>query len=105
MSAAIWDSDTGTLTLTAKVNGTAVNLSATTARHVIVRNRGTGVSTELTIASTNLANGIVTATATSLGAGTYDAILRVTDATGTYTYPSADIGPSQFRVRADMDAA
>lgn len=102
----LWDTDTGTLTLTATdIDGAAINLSATTARHVIVKAMATGVITELTIATTDLPNGIVRTTVTSLGAGRYQAILRVTDAAGTVTYPSADVGPVFFEVKADLDAA
>jgi len=103
---AIWDGDTGTVTVTAKdATGAIINLGATTARHLIVRNRGTDVTTELTIASSDLTNGIVVGTATSLGAGTYDVILRVTDPTnGTVTIPSADVDPPHLVVRADIDA-
>lgn len=102
---ALWDSDTGIVTVTATVNGTAVNLSATTEQHLKVRNVASGVVTELTGGTNDLANGIVRGVATALGPGKYTAILRVVDPTsGTVTYPSADVGPPHFVVKADMDA-
>lgn len=107
---ALWDSDTGKVTVTATLasTGAAVNLSGTTAQHVIVRHLGTRVVTELAIdgTATNLVNGSVVGTATSLGAGTYEAILRVVDpVAGTVTYPSAEVDPPHFTVKADIDAA
>lgn len=100
---AVWDGDTGTVTVTATVNGTAVNLAGTTARHVIARNRQTQVSTELAITSTDLTAGKVFVTAPP--AGSYDVIIRATDASGVIvTYPSADADPPRLEVRADIDA-
>jgi hypothetical protein len=101
----VWDTDTGTVTIVASTTAGPVNLSATTARHLIVRHRTTGVATELTIIASSLLVGSVTAVAQSLAAGEYDVILRVTDSAGTTTYPSADVGPARLRVRADIDAA
>lgn len=108
MTPALWDGDTGTVTVTASVNGAAVNLSGTTQRHLIVRNRSTRVVTELTISGTgtDLPNGKVVANAVSLPSGPYLAILRVTDSGGNIvTYPSADVGAATFEVKADIDAA
>lgn len=102
--AKFWDSDTGLLTITATADGSPVNLTGSSSRTVLVRNRATGTVTSITPASTNLAAGIVTATVTSLGAGTYEAVLRVVDSGGnTYTYPSADVSPPQFQIKADLD--
>ena len=102
---AVWDGDTGTVTITATKNGAAVNLSGSSSRALIVRNRSTGTATTLTISSSDLPNGIVTASVQSLGVGEYDTILRVVTGSETATYPSADVGPSRLTVRADVDAS
>ena len=104
---AIWDGDTGHVTITATKNGAAVNLSATTTRTVIVRNTDTGVASTIAEvpASSDLAAGVVVADAGPLAVGTYHLVLRCVDATTTATYPSADEQPEVLHVREALDAA
>lgn len=103
---AIWDGDTGHVTITATVAGGAVNLSATSSRDVIVRNVETKESTTLDElpASSDLGAGVVVADGSPLDPGTYGLVLRVVDGTTTATYPSADKGPETLTVVADLDA-
>lgn len=101
---AVWDGDTGIITFTATKDGAAVNLSGATSRELIAKHRGTGTVTTLTITNPDYANGIARASVQSLGAGDYDLILRVVDASVTATYPSADVGAARFTVRANIDA-
>ncbi|MGH3350739.1 MAG: hypothetical protein ACRDPS_08750 [Nocardioides sp.] len=103
---AIWDGDTGHVTITATEGEAAVNLSATTSRTVIVRNVDTAIVTTLTEvpASSDLANGVVVADGGPLEVGTYHLVLRAVDATRTVTYPSPDKGPEVLVVYPALDA-
>lgn len=103
---AIWDGDTGHVTITATKNGAPVNLAGTTSRTVIVRDAETAVVTTLTevTASSDLPNGVVVANAEPLPVGTYRLVVRCVDATTTATYPSADQEPEVLRVKAKLDA-
>lgn len=104
---AIWDGDTGHVTITATKNGAPVNLSGTTSRTVIVRNTETAATTTLTevTASSDLAAGVIVANAEPLEVGTYLLVVRCVDPTTTATYPSADQEPEVLTVKAKLDAA
>lgn len=102
---AVWDDDTGTVTIIANdKDGNPVNLSATTERTVIARNVETRVATALDITSDDLPTGKVIADASPLEVGTYKVALRCVDASGTATYPSAESGGEDLSVVADLDA-
>lgn len=103
---AIWDGDTGHVTITAVKDGAPVNLTGATAIVAIARNVEAPftVSTLDEATGSDEANGIYVAAGGDLGVGTYDLVLRVTDASGTTTYPSADKGPETLVVYADLDA-
>lgn len=104
---AIWDGDTGHVTITCTKNGAPVNLSATTTRTIIARNVETAVVTTLAevTASSNLAGGVIVANAEPLVVGTYALVVRCVDAMTTATYPSADQETEVLVVRAKLDAA
>lgn len=102
---AIWDGDTGHVTITAIKGGAAVNLTAATVIVVIARNIQTDAATVLDEATgSDKANGIIVADGSALDPGDYQLVLRVTDAGGTATYPSADKGAERLTVLADLDA-
>lgn len=103
---AIWDSDTGHVTITAAKNGAAVNLSGTTERTIIVRHVKSGVATILdeVDASSDLPAGVVVADGGPLTPGRYQVVIRCVDATRTETYPSADQPAQYITVLADLDA-
>lgn len=104
---AIWDGDTGHVTITCNKNGAPVNLSGTTTRTIIVRHVKSDVVTILdeVEASSDLVAGVVVADAEPLTPGTYRLVVRCVDATATATYPSADQEPETLVVKADLDAA
>lgn len=99
---AVWDGDTGTVTITAIKDGAPVNLTGATCT-VIARSEA-GVVTLLSISSSDLPSGKVTADASPLAVGSYDLVLRAVTGSVTATYPSADKGAEVLNVLADLDA-
>jgi hypothetical protein len=102
---AVWDGDTGTVTITATTAAGPVNLTGST-QTVITKSLDTGTSSELTIdtGASNLSAGVVVASAAALGPGSYKLVMRVVAGSVTATYPSADEGPEKFDVHPDLDA-
>lgn len=102
---AIWDGDTGHVTITATKGGAAVNLSGATVT-IIARHRDTSATTTLDeiAASSDRASGTVVADAGTLDVGTYDLVMRAVAGGITATYPSADKLPEVVTVRPDLDA-
>lgn len=103
---AIWDGDTGHVTIAATKNGAAVNLAATNSRTVIVRNVETDEATTLdeVSAESDLSNGVIVADASPLEPGDYSLVLRCVDASVTATYPGADQPAEVLTVIPDLDA-
>lgn len=103
---AIWDGDTGHVTLTAINSEGAVNLAAAT-RTIIARNVKSGVATTLDEVpgspSFNPAGGVIVANAEPLTPGTYRLALRCVDGTDTATYPSADQDDKTLIVKPKLD--
>lgn len=104
---AIWDGDTGHVTITATKDkdGAPVNLTGATVT-IIARHRDTKAATTLdeVAASSDRASGVVVADAGALAVGTYDVVVRAVAGGVTATYPSADRPPEIITVRADLDA-
>jgi bifunctional ADP-heptose synthase (sugar kinase/adenylyltransferase) len=102
---AIWDGDTGHVTITATKDGAAVNLTGATVT-VITRHKDTKAVTNLSevSASSNRAAGVVVADGGPLGVGTYELVMRAVAGGITATYPSADKQPETLFVVADLDA-
>jgi len=102
---AIWDADTGHVTITATKNGAAVNLTGATVT-IITRHRVTEVVTLLAevTASSVRADGVVVADGGPLTIGTYEVVMRAEKDGVTATYPSADKGAEILVVLADLDA-
>lgn len=102
---AIWDGDTGHVTITAEKAGAAVNLTGATVT-VIAKHKDTkAVATLAEVpASSDRPNGVVVANAAPLAVGTYELVLRAVAGGITATYPSADKQPETLFVVADLDA-
>lgn len=103
---AIWDGDTGHVTITATKAGAAVNLTGAEVT-IIARHRDSphAVTTlDEIAASSDRAAGVVVADAGALAVGTYDVVVRAVAGGVTATYPSADKLPEVVTVRADLDA-
>jgi bifunctional ADP-heptose synthase (sugar kinase/adenylyltransferase) len=102
---AIYDGDTGHVTITATKNGAAVNLTGATVT-VITRHKDTKAVTNLSevSASSNRAAGVVIADGGPLTVGTYELVMRAVAGGITATYPSADKQPETLFVVADLDA-
>lgn len=102
---AIWDGDTGHVTITCTKDGGPVNLTGAGIT-TIARHRDTGVATTLTevTASSVRANGVIVADAGPLTVATYDLVVRAVAGGITATYPSADKQPEFIAVRAALDA-
>lgn len=102
---AIYDGDTGHVTIAATKDGVAVNLTGATVT-VITRHKDTKAVTNLSevSASSNRANGVVVADGGPLTVGTYDLVMRAVAGGITATYPSADKQPEVLFVVADLDA-
>ena len=103
---AVWNGDTGHITITVTKDGAAVNLTGATLT-IITRNSETAAVTTLSevSASSNLAQGIVVANAGPLNIGTYIVAVRAVAGGITATYPSADQQDETIWVRKDLDAA
>jgi hypothetical protein len=102
---AIWDGDTGHVTITATKNGAPVNLTG--AECTVIARRtdgGAAVTLDEIPADSNRAAGVVVADAGPLTAGTYVAVLRAVAGGVTATYPSADQPDQLLTVKADLDA-
>jgi hypothetical protein len=102
---AIYDADTGHVSITASKNGAAVNLTGATVT-VIAKAKPSGpVSTLAEVAGESVrANGVVVADAAPLTVGTYELVLRAVASGVTATYPSADKQPEVLFVVPDLDA-
>jgi hypothetical protein len=102
---AIWDGDTGHVTLKATKDGAPVNLSGATIT-IITRNADTGAVLTLDEVPTesNLPDGVVAADGGPLQPGTYALVVRAVANGITATYPSADKKPESLTVVADLDA-
>lgn len=102
---AVWDGDTGTVTLTASNAAGPVDLTGATCT-VIARSIDDGTATELVIddGASSLPTGVVIASAGALDVGSYKLAMRVVTGAITATYPSADEGAEVFSVLADLDA-
>jgi hypothetical protein len=103
---AIWDGDTGTVTITCTKDGAPVNLTGATLTIITKAKEGGAVVNLAEVpASSNLANGVVAANGQPLGVGTYELVVRAVAGGITATYPSADKMPEVLFVRANLDAA
>lgn len=101
---AIYDADTGHVTITATKNGAAVNLTGATLTIITRRTDGVVTLLDEVSASSVRADGVVVADGGPLDPGTYDLVLRAAAGGVTTTYPSADKPPEVLWVVADLDA-
>jgi hypothetical protein len=104
---AIWDGDTGHVTITATTSAGPVNLVGATVT-VITRNVEAPYAVlvlDVIEASSDRENGIIVANGEPLDVGTYDLVERAEAGGIITTYPSPDKGPETLVVYAKLDAA
>jgi hypothetical protein len=102
---AIWDGDTGHVTITATKNGAPVNLTGAECTVIARRTDGGAAITLAEVpAASDRGAGVVVADASPLEVGTYVAVVRAVANGITATYPSADQPDQLLTVKADLDA-